>query len=261
LNKTYFDNRQDRYLKLKNCSNLCKFFTDIIQTVAKQSFKVELNQEEPIFMGKHHPYQGDNKQYRLEVEKSLSSLINTYQIRYPKPQSLSNDQVLVVPLIQMGMFNINYDRDFNIYLYSHLPMNSKLYLATSYFNMTNEYEKELIDNKRADTTISLLTASPQANGFYGSRGMSYYVPVGYSENEREFVERAEKKYSNDGQIQMFEYYRPQWTYHAKGLWLYEEGDTYPILTCIGSPNFGLNFSKSNSILLSYLFCRCTVNST
>jgi CDP-diacylglycerol--glycerol-3-phosphate 3-phosphatidyltransferase len=148
LNKTYFDKRQDRYLKLTNCSNLCKFFIDIIETVSKQSFKIEPNQEEPIFMGKHHPYEGDNTQYRLEVEKSLSSLMKTYQIRYPKPPSLSNDQVLVVPLIQMRLFNINYDHDFNVYLYSHLPFNSKLYLATSYFNMTEEYEKMDISCQR-----------------------------------------------------------------------------------------------------------------
>jgi CDP-diacylglycerol--glycerol-3-phosphate 3-phosphatidyltransferase len=210
-------------------------------------------------MGKHHPYTGDNTQYRLEVEKSLSSLMKTYQKHYPKPQSLSNDQALVVPLIQMGMFNIHNDRDFNIHLYSHLPLNSQLYLATSYFNMTKEYEKELIDNKRKDTSISLLTASPQANGFYGSRGMSYYVPIGYSENERHFVDKAENKCANDGQIQMFEYYRSQWTYHAKGLWLYEENKTYPTLTCIGSPNFGMNFYENMNFDL--LFDRCTFDST
>jgi CDP-diacylglycerol--glycerol-3-phosphate 3-phosphatidyltransferase len=210
-------------------------------------------------MGKHHPYTGDNTQYRLEVEKSLSSLMKTYQKHYPKPQSLSNDQALVVPLIQMGMFNIHNDRDFNIHLYSHLPLNSQLYLATSYFNMTKEYEKELIDNKRKDTSISLLTASPQANGFYGSRGMSYYVPIGYSENERHFVNKAENKCSNDGQIQMFEYYRSQWTFHAKGLWLYEENKNYPTLTCIGSPNFGMNFYENMNFDL--LFDRCTFDST
>ncbi|CAF1547044.1 unnamed protein product [Rotaria sp. Silwood1] len=177
-------------------------------------------------MGKHHPYKGNNIQYRLEVEKNLSSLMKTYQIHYPKPVSLLNDQALVISLIQMGIFNINNDQDFNIYLYSHLLFKSKLYLATSYFNITEENEKELIDKK--------------------TRGISRYVPADYTENEREFIERAEKKYFNDGQIQMYEYYRPQWTYHAKGLWLYEENrnnNNYPILTCVGSPNFGVRSIK------------------
>lgn len=216
---------------------------DIIETVAKQSFKVESHQTQPIFMGKHHPYEGDNDQYRRAVQKDLFSLMAKYQLSYPKPSSLSDEQVMIVPLVQMGVFNLNYDRDFNIHLYSHLPINSKLYLATSYFNITREYEKELVDQKRPDTTVSLLTASPQANGFYGSRGISQYVPDGYTENERDFVNNAERKFRNDGQIQMLEYSRPQWTYHAKGLWLYEENSHTPVLTCIGSPNFGKNLSE------------------
>jgi len=239
LNKTYFVNRQDRYLQLKDSPDICQFFIDIIDVVAQNSFRVKSGQLTPIFMGKHHPYEGNNSKYRLDVEESLTKLMKTYQNKYRKPNDLASDQALVVPLIQMGMFNIHNDRDFNIYLYSHLPMQSKLYLATSYFNMTDEYAKELVDNKRSDTIISLLTASPSANGFYGSKGISQYVPIGYSENEREFVQHAEKKYSNDGQIQMFEYERSQWTYHAKGLWLYDrEKEHTPVLTCIGSPNFG-----------------------
>ncbi|CAF3474762.1 unnamed protein product [Rotaria socialis] len=79
----------------------------------------------------------------------------------------------------MGMFNINYYQDFNIYFHSYLPFKSKLYLATPYFNVIKEYEQELIDYKRNDTTISFLTASPQANQFYGSRSVS----AGYTGNE------------------------------------------------------------------------------
>jgi hypothetical protein len=58
LNKSYFVNRQDRYLKLQNCSDLCQFFVDIIETLGAQSFKVQTRHAMPIFMGKHHPYEG-----------------------------------------------------------------------------------------------------------------------------------------------------------------------------------------------------------
>lgn len=252
LNKSYFDNRQDRYLKINNSPNLCQFFIDTIETVAQHSFQVKPAIDEPMFMGAHHPFEGDNSKYRVDAEQSLSLLFSTYRTKYPRPSSLSDDDVLVVPLIQMGMFNINYDRDFNIYLYSNLPENSSLYLATSYFNMTSEYEREIIDNKRDDTTICLLTASPEANGFYDSRGISRYIPAGYTENEKAFVEKAEKKCSDSEQIQMFEYYRPQWTYHAKGLWMYERDNDYPTLTCIGSPNFGLiKKKKSENVFCSF----------
>ena len=38
-----------------------------------------------------------------------------------------------------------------------------------------------------------------------------------------------------------EYTRPRWTFHAKGLWYSPPGDTRPILTMVGSPNFGYRF--------------------
>ena len=41
---------------------------------------------------------------------------------------------------------------------------------------------------------------------------------------------------------MFEYKRPDWTYHAKGLWCSSQDFELPFITMIGSPNFG-NFVK------------------
>ncbi|CAM4852112.1 unnamed protein product, partial [Rotaria magnacalcarata] len=60
--------------------------------------------------------------------------------------------------------------------------------------MIKEYEQELIDNKRNDTTISFLAASPQTNQFYASR----YVSAGYTENERGFVERTKGEQTDFG---------------------------------------------------------------
>lgn len=235
LNKTYFVNRQDRYVKIEKSPDLCDFFVKIIETIGRHSFVV--GKENEKFLGQNHPFEGDTEKYKAEVETSVRSVLSKFEKTFPRPKRLSNDEVLVVPLLQMGMFNINNDRDFNIHLYSNLPSKSEIFLATSYFNMTEEYAAELIDRKRTDTKLKLLTASPKANGFYGSRGISRYVPDGYTENERDFLSRAERKFNDDGQIQMFEFQRDQWTYHAKGLWLYDQ-ENLPILTCVGSPNFG-----------------------
>lgn len=37
---------------------------------------------------------------------------------------------------------------------------------------------------------------------------------------------------------MFEYEKPDWTYHAKGLWYYLPDAQLPAMTLIGSSNFG-----------------------
>ena len=39
-------------------------------------------------------------------------------------------------------------------------------------------------------------------------------------------------------IKISEYKRPEWTYHAKGLWIYMNDNLYPCVTLIGSPNYG-----------------------
>lgn len=39
-------------------------------------------------------------------------------------------------------------------------------------------------------------------------------------------------------MSLFEYERPGWTYHAKGLWYYLPDSSLPNVTLIGSSNFG-----------------------
>jgi len=39
-------------------------------------------------------------------------------------------------------------------------------------------------------------------------------------------------------VQLLEFVRPGWTYHAKGMWLSQYGEKYPFLTYVGSSNLG-----------------------
>ena len=38
-------------------------------------------------------------------------------------------------------------------------------------------------------------------------------------------------------MDLYEYKRKKWTYHAKGLWLFTENNENPSMTVIGSSNF------------------------
>lgn len=77
--------------------------------------------------------------------------------------------------------------------------------------------------------VELLTAAPESNGFYGSKGMSGFVPTAYSLleystwlrlsrqwNQPAWQERDSWKQSSDKQLR--EYSRPGWEFHAKGIW-------------------------------------------
>lgn len=77
----------------------------------------------------------------------------------------------------------------------------------------------------------------QANGFLGARGPAGGIPAGYTLVASEFFKQVETSGQED-RIQMAEFQKQGWTYHAKGLWYTLPGQHLPILTFIGSPNFG-----------------------
>jgi CDP-diacylglycerol--glycerol-3-phosphate 3-phosphatidyltransferase len=106
-------------------------------------------------------------------------------------------------------------------------------------------------------------STPQANGFYGSKGISGRIPEGYTFLEKLFMKAVHKagriwREGDDNDsgsgVQLNEWERHGWTYHAKGkfiffphcsrikftlfkgIWLSPSPDTAPILTLFGSTN-------------------------
>ncbi len=70
---------------------------------------------------------------------------------------------------------------------------------------------------------SYITSLLQANGFYGSNGISGRIPEGYTYLEQGFmqaVKSAGRTWAHEGNyghgVQLKEWYRDGWTYHAKG---------------------------------------------
>lgn len=52
------------------------------------------------------------------------------------------------------------------------------------------------------------------------------------------VQENYKSKGKEHRIRLFEYEKPEWTYHAKGLWYYLPDGDLPAMTLIGSSNFG-----------------------
>lgn len=77
----------------------------------------------------------------------------------------------------------------------------------------------------------------KANGFQGARGPAGSIPTAYSLIAKSFYESLVRGQQNH-RVNFFEYEKPGWTYHAKGLWYYLPCCTLPNLTLIGSSNFG-----------------------
>ncbi|KAF5334855.1 hypothetical protein D9758_014298 [Tetrapyrgos nigripes] len=186
----------------------------------------------------------------------------------PEPEP---DHVLLFPVIQAGQFNIREEQEMFELLFRHLgraaPRGSGgsgdgdrplLDLTSGYFGLSEKYQDLVLGCPEVD--VRIVAASPKANGFFGSKGISGRIPEGYTYLEQRFmdaVRRVGREWAppspssspssasisvantsgNDtGVVQLCEWEKEGWTYHAKGLWLSPTPTSNPVLTLFGSTN-------------------------
>lgn len=120
--------------------------------------------------------------------------------------------------------------------------------TAGYFNIHPVLSSLLISstttasNTPSTTQGTVLTASPWANGFYGSSGISGMLPAAYTHLSARFLDRVARAQATNS-IQLKEWRKGTvgtpggWTYHAKGLWVTLPGEEHPSLTFVGSSNY------------------------
>ena len=84
------------------------------------------------------------------------------------------------------------------------------------------------------TPVHLLTASPSANGWHDAKGIAYYVPQLYSA----LILAVLSSPSAAAVLRISEWQRSGFSFHAKGVWLTPPGHSQPLLTVVGSSNYG-----------------------
>lgn len=141
----------------------------------------------------------------------------------------------IYPTIQMGLFGIRQDEIVTESLMKFFPKGSNVSFTTGYFNVTDKYCDEMVKNKAA---YSILLSSPEANGFFGSKGFSGFIPAVYIHLCKKFSEKV-SACGRKNDFSFWEYIRDGWTFHGKGMWCYLPGEKLPSMSMIGSPNFGL----------------------
>ncbi|CAH2037300.1 unnamed protein product, partial [Iphiclides podalirius] len=173
-----------------------------------------------------------------ELNKNIGGLIEKWkkkQISKLISQNEASSDTWVFPLVQMGEFNITQDEYATCSILASVPKGSYIRLATGYFNLTENYANTLL--KVCKANISLLMAHPNANGFMGAGGPAGRIPHAYSLIARKFWQRVVDT-NQTSRVQMLEFERQNWTFHAKGLWYYPPGSDRPWVTVVGSANLG-----------------------
>ncbi|KAI9807290.1 MAG: CDP-diacylglycerol--glycerol-3-phosphate 3-phosphatidyltransferase [Piccolia ochrophora] len=117
---------------------------------------------------------------------------------------------------------------------------SRWLFTAGYFNTHPTITRALLNTASAKGTV--VTAAPEANGFYNSAGVSGLLPAAYTLLARRFLRRVDRARCRD-QIELKEWRRGTvgepggWTYHAKGLWVTMPGEEQPSVTLVGSSNY------------------------
>lgn len=254
LSSDYFTNRQDRY-HLFSSKDITEYFWRLYQGVASLSFLAEPSQEAQGFVlrwpsANLAPSPLDEpKQFVTKATAIVNSLISPQKTLEPGnsgPSTQSQDTTVYM-LAQLSQL-LRPDTSTELPAIGHVlkTLAAPQYSGSSwtftagYFNPAPSLTAALISTASSNCTV--ITASPQANGFYGSKGVSGLLPPAYTLLARRFLE-AILKQKRDSAITLKEWQKgtvgePEgWTYHAKGLWVTLPNEQNPAITLVGSSNY------------------------
>ena len=274
LSSEYFQQRQDRYIYFKNCHQLSDFFHSLVKAVGKFSYQLQSNGDVVLSdTFSCHPVTGDLNQFQTFAYDCLNNVLKMYKKETSYYQNLFSDfmsknvdkssdrklhkievegssvssrcltdsestkylDTLVFPTIQFGFIGMKQDEQVTTKLFESFPLGSYVCFTSGYFNITDIYSNKILQSL-AD--FDIIIASPDANGFLKAAGVAGNIPAVYSHLTKQFYHQIckEERVAN---INIWEYIRPNWTYHAKGIWFYEKQMPFPSMTTIGSSNYGL----------------------
>lgn len=261
LSDDYFTNRLDRY-HIFSSKELTDFYAGIHEAVCDVSYEVAPSRDAPSgfeLLSPHTRIIPDpvwhSKKYKHYAKSVLEPLIHPKARQRMFPVEFTQGKTFVYPLAQFDIL-LGQPRRERVLDYAtemltstekpvlervltEFAQNPALRPASwtftaGYFNIDPDICSMLLEAapapaairpaKEAATRCTVITASPWANGFYGSKGVSGMLPAAYTLLSRRFL-REVKEGGKEETIQLKEWRRGTvgepdgMTYHAKGLWL------------------------------------------
>ncbi|KIM94932.1 hypothetical protein OIDMADRAFT_135232 [Oidiodendron maius Zn] len=252
LSNDYFTNRQDRY-HIFSSKQITEYFFKLHNTVSNLSFLVIPDSQLPAAYFLEWPSSNSAPSPLAEPRKymAMSSSILNQLVRIPvspPPKTSSETNTIVYPISQLTPLlhpdtstELPAIRTILRILASPAFSTSSWTFTAGYFNPDPSLTSLLLSTSSANNTV--ITASPCANGFYGSKGVSGLLPPAYTLLARRFLERVASSGRLTDSIILKEWKRGVvgepggWTYHAKGLWVSLDGEAEPSISIVGSSNY------------------------
>ncbi|CAG7940824.1 unnamed protein product [Penicillium nalgiovense] len=261
LSEEYFTSRLDRY-HVFDSKPLTEYYAEIHHAICSLSFQVlpdPQNKSSYILdwpaTNKSPSPLDDPQKFIAYSSTFLNPLIQASNNKPALPSSSSRTYVYPVSqftsLMQPDDTSTEYPAVMTIL---HLLSSSSIFagarwlFTAGYFNMHPVFSSLLISSTTTasgtptTTKGTVLTASPWANGFFGSSGISGMLPAAYTHLSARFLDRVADAHATDS-VQLKEWRKGTvgtpggWTYHAKGLWVTLPREEHPSLTFVGSSNY------------------------
>lgn len=249
LSTDYFTNRQDRY-HLFSSKEITDFFWGLHSAVASLSFKI---QPSDAAAGFEKVWPAENaapsplnspKEFVSKATSRIERLILPSKTSSPPSGDYDTS---VYPLAQMTQL-LSPDTSTELPALTHVLKtlahpefsNSSWTFTAGYFNPAPSLTKLLLSTASHHNVV--ITASPFANGFYKSTGVSGMLPDAYTLLARNFLHDVHAR-KTDLAITLKEWRQGTvnepggWTYHAKGLWVTLPSESNPSLSLVGSSNY------------------------
>ncbi len=249
LSEDYFTNRQDRYY-LFHSRSISDYYHAVQKAVGSLSFKLlPANNKQHFLL--QWPTSNEACDPLVNVEmfikdcnRVLRPVLKTHCGTKPlQADAVKNPDTVVyavssfVPLLKP---DFSTEKPAILRIMSFLEdKNSSFTFTAGYFNM----HKDLLDRiSHSLASGRIITAAPQANSFYRSKGVSKYVPDAYLYNAKKFISKITKLHKKD-LIKLLEWqngviHHPGgWSYHAKGIWVNLPNEKEPSISVVGSSNY------------------------
>jgi CDP-diacylglycerol--glycerol-3-phosphate 3-phosphatidyltransferase len=217
LSDTYFTTRQDRYLVARDCEPLASLYCDIVRELSTVCWKVGPKGSMTS------PSQGNMLNSDLAMR-----LRAKFKQAAEKTATAADVDTLVMPTLQLAPLGINWDEQATVELLSMAQpsQNWRLALATAYLNPPPHYVAMM---QLDGANVQVMSAGEKSHGFFGAKGFKAWIQKEYDQIHSELAASG---------LRVSEFYRDGWTFHAKGIWGWAQGDCMPSLMAIGSTNYG-----------------------
>ncbi|KAI0024559.1 hypothetical protein F4780DRAFT_607765 [Xylariomycetidae sp. FL0641] len=256
LSSDYFTNRQDRY-HLFTSPEITDFFWKLYSGVTSLSFRVRPAKDDPVGFELEWPSTNaapSPLEKPAQYVKQSTGIINDLiKRRESVPFSAEDESTAAekdTTVYMLGQLSqlMKPDSSTELPAVTHLLKTladpkysgSSWTFTAGYFNPAPSLRNLLLSTASQNNTV--ITASPYANGFYGSKGVSGLLPGAYTYLAHRFLREVHQK-KRSSTTTLKEWRRgtvgePEgWTYHAKGLWITLPNEEEPSMSIVGSSNY------------------------